>query len=105
MIYVCIARKSKNEVFFLKTYRNKSVSLGPTRLGIHNQLNGIDLAKWFKYTPQHVLGDVKVQRSHIQSHGSCVALRLECGGSILETILFSLRMLYHDRHSKQPLAR
>lgn len=57
-IYVC-------PLFFtcprFYTYCYEPVSFGSARLGIHYQLNVVDLAEGLEYAPEHVLSDVEVK--------------------------------------------
>lgn len=49
---------SGNEIDF--THRYKSVTFRPIRLWVHDELDAIDLAEWFKDSTQHVFGDVEM---------------------------------------------
>ena len=49
-------------------YRDESVSLRPARLGVHDELELLDLAERLEDPLEHLLGDVEVQRSDVETH-------------------------------------
>ena len=51
-------------------YRDKSVSLRPAGLGVHDELELLDLAERLEDPLEHLLGDVEVQRSDVEAHGA-----------------------------------
>lgn len=56
------------------TYRDKPISLRPSSLWVHDELDMVDLAKGFEDSSKHLLCNVEVQRTNIQTHGSGHAL-------------------------------
>jgi len=82
---------------------DESVSLGPVRLLVLHELDGLDAAEGFEDPLEHLVADVAVEVAHVELHGPL--LRPDHGVRVVtHSVLLRLARLHNYRHTQQLLA-